>query len=42
VSSPTAEDLNPTEKRSDAWTWVVVLLAMLLISVLINIVLLVK
>jgi len=38
VSSPTAQDLSPTQPRSDAWTWVVILLAMLLISVLINII----
>jgi len=42
VSSPTAEDLKPTEPRSDAWTWMVILLALLLISVLVNIVLIVK
>ncbi|MCB9849526.1 MAG: serine/threonine protein kinase [Phycisphaerales bacterium] len=37
ISSPKAEDLAPTEPRSDAWTWIVILLAMLLISVLLNI-----
>lgn len=40
VSSPTAEDLSPTQPRSEAWTWVVVLGGMLLISVLVNIILL--
>ncbi|HRX85580.1 MAG TPA: serine/threonine-protein kinase [Phycisphaerae bacterium] len=42
VSSLTEEDLKPSEPRSDAWTWMVILLALLLISVLVNIVLIVK
>ena len=38
VSSPTANDLMPMEKRSEAWVWVVVLSAALLLSVMLNII----
>ena len=40
VSRPTADDLNPTEPRSEAWVWVVVLAIGLLLSILLNIALL--
>ena len=42
VSSPTANDLVPTAPRNEAWVWVVVLLAGLLLSILFNIVLLTR
>jgi len=41
VRTPTAEELNPREPRSEAWTWLVVLAVGLSLSILLNIVLLV-
>ncbi len=38
ISSPKAEDLVPHVKRSEAWTWIVILIVGLLLSVLLNIV----
>lgn len=38
VSTPTAKDLAPTQPRSEAWTWIVVLAVALMLSVLINII----
>ena len=40
VSAPTASDLDPPTPRNEAWVWVVVLMAALLLSVLLNLVLL--
>ena len=38
VSTPTAQDLVPTQPRSEAWTWIVVLAGALMISLLVNII----
>ena len=37
VSSPTAKDLIPKKPRSEAWTWLVVISIMLMLSILLNI-----
>ena len=40
ISAPTASDLDPPAPRNEAWVWVVVLMAALLLSILLNLVLL--
>ncbi len=37
ISSPTAEDLDPQTPRNEAWVWVVVLAAALILSIILNI-----